>query len=404
MIIINDAEPLDFIKIAGDLRDEINNGYVLEHYANKDGRDLWSKICSCVDWIDVYSKVINSWDFSQKDDPNLISFDYFSYINIIDVTHNAVIELFRVFNSNEYLRAFSSNPSFEKTRTMNVKFLKRRDLVDSSDIKYFKTMRAILGAHSNNLETNGEGTRFFASWPIPSNDRKSDLYIPIWSSKVADDDYLQFHLIRSELDNFLCNCYECIERLSRVMRREKEDNKKRMQEVKIGFAKNNLADIDLLVEEIYDRFSPFSREHYWADKLLEMKKIVSIEKNVDEKYRDIHKELKDHFLDYYNEIYHLTQITSDNDADLSLYIDADYISSTSIATQQSGYFYTKANYIFTGVYDGFHESIFEKWLVKVSSVLDIENLSNYEGDKLEGLFNFYHYVLKVKGIKIDYHS
>ena len=140
-------------------RDTVNgglNGFVHFHYRNKNDRNQWNIICSCMDWIRVAIDHLNSKRPSHTD------FDFFSEIAAIDVLQQSVNQLIKI------IREQNSNHPLLKGQTG----IFADPFGDDDD--YFKHLRAIFGAHPVNLKNRGgsdQDEKWYASWPNPKGER-----------------------------------------------------------------------------------------------------------------------------------------------------------------------------------------------------------------------------------------
>lgn len=155
-------------KIILEFRNKINdNNFFVMHYFcdflikdQKTRKDLWSKICSCMDWITVATTGINKPIFNTKD-MNLASLQFAHFIVTIDIIVEGTVNLWRVFES-EINKPY---PLRGDKSIFNVEVFGKK----VSDDEYFKQLRSWFGIHSvngNQVKLPGyeERVRFFSSW------------------------------------------------------------------------------------------------------------------------------------------------------------------------------------------------------------------------------------------------
>lgn len=87
-------------KLIKDFREKVNEDFVFEKYKNVNGKNHWNIICSCMDWIDVAVSFIQDYGSDTKN-IDVLSMDTYSYISSIDIIHEAVTQLHRVFIPNQ---------------------------------------------------------------------------------------------------------------------------------------------------------------------------------------------------------------------------------------------------------------------------------------------------------------
>ncbi|AUZ86040.1 hypothetical protein CDW43_09310 [Methylophaga nitratireducenticrescens] len=172
-----------------------NSSFVFHVYRNIDGKNNWNLICSCMDWITVSIRHLQSTPELEKNiDARVMQM--FTFISSIDLVFEAIKQLHRVFINDK------STP-FEGEKEC---FADR--LFDEDDNTYFKSIRASYGAHPVNL--NKMTPRLFASWPFDSYTNSGDLTVHLYSSKVNEED-LVMNLNSAELFNFLIKRYEYLD-------------------------------------------------------------------------------------------------------------------------------------------------------------------------------------------------
>lgn len=124
-----------------------------------EGRDIWSKICSCMDWLTVAVQGIKKP--VKKENMNISSLEFTHFIVTIDMIVEAVNHLWlSIGQATNAKQPYINDRSIFKARVFN------RDYTDE---KYFKELRSWFGVHAVNgneveLEGFNKGIRFFSSW------------------------------------------------------------------------------------------------------------------------------------------------------------------------------------------------------------------------------------------------
>lgn len=176
-----------------------NSNFICREYKNKNGKNLWNLICSCMDWLTVSIRHIeNIPDIDDNIDIRVMRM--FSLISSIDLVCESINQLHRVFVNNKTL-PFSGDTECFTDRLFD----------EEDDNTYFKSIRACFGAHPVNL--NNSGSKRFASWPFDSHMNSGELTVYLYSNKVGEDD-LPMHLKTSELSTFLIKRYNYLDVIS----------------------------------------------------------------------------------------------------------------------------------------------------------------------------------------------
>jgi len=169
-----------------------NLDFVFQKYKNKNGKNYWNLICSCMDWITVAIIHLQNNSFSKKD-INVMTMQVFSYISSIDIVYESIKQLHRAIKGNTILPFHESKYIFSKNN------------IYKDDNEYFKQIRAAFGAHPVNLnDING---KWFASWPNHAIfDKGYDFELQLYSLDINKEDVI-FGLKFAELDSFLLERY-----------------------------------------------------------------------------------------------------------------------------------------------------------------------------------------------------
>ena len=130
-------------------REKVNNNgadLILHRYRNNNGKNQWSIICSAMDWISVVVGEIDVRKLSKKNN-NDSSIRVMTFIVCIDVLWEAIQQLHRVLLNTENIPFVN-----EKSIFQHKKF-------ETTDNKYFKTIRACFATHPVNLKDDFSGEK-----------------------------------------------------------------------------------------------------------------------------------------------------------------------------------------------------------------------------------------------------
>lgn len=157
---------------------------ILQMYRNSNGKNLWSIICSAMDWIGVVVDSIDTNNLSCKND-NESSIKVMTFITCIDILWEAVQQLHRVFFHTNKVPFATDNSSF------------KNKLFSANDNNYFKTIRACFAAHPINLNDyfSGDDKREqrYASWS-GGGFGKGDFSVILYSNQPDKDSiFLDIH-------------------------------------------------------------------------------------------------------------------------------------------------------------------------------------------------------------------
>ncbi|WP_223666462.1 hypothetical protein [Escherichia fergusonii] len=197
-ITINDTLITDF-------RDVVNErDFVYSYFINRNGKNQFSPICSCMDWITVSVRyLMNIPEISE--DIDIKAMQIYTIISSIDIIVEAVRQLHRIIESdNNFMKwPFKGFVDIFKNK---IHYLSHED-----DDSYFKSIRAIFGAHPTNLKNN-HGERLFASWPHFYALNNNDFTISLYNNKPGVDDII-FGIKFNELISYVESRYKYLEKL-----------------------------------------------------------------------------------------------------------------------------------------------------------------------------------------------
>lgn len=248
-------------QIIRNFRDLVNsNSYFAYYkYSNVEGKNHWSCICSCMDWIQLAVDHINNLKLNTIN-INVFSMEVYSYISSIDIINESICQLHRVIVGNS--TPFSKEKQIFKSKDYPV-----------SDNDYFKHIRAIFGAHPVNIKGKGN-SKWFASWPSDKIRRESfDFTVFLYSSEISEDSIL-FGFKFDELNDFLFSRYNYLKVLSVNLMNNYDTFCNKMRNIEIPKSDNTITQIEILIEESKKRLDSDS-DNYYLENLLTLFKAGS---------------------------------------------------------------------------------------------------------------------------------
>lgn len=235
-------------KLIDTFRDKVNsdNDFTFFYYHNRNKKNKWNIICSCMDWIDVAVDYINQFEFS-KNNINIESMELYSYISSIDIIHESLTQLHRVITNKTQLpfkgkKYIFSNNSF----------------ID--DNLCFKEIRTRFGAHPVNININNSSEKLFASWPTKDNSGEYDFKVKLYSPNLEIDD-ITFGVSFKELNLFLKERYSHLKTLTKELDIQVTNYKKELSDISIPKSKDKIQQLNILKKENKKRFNT----HYYNE-------------------------------------------------------------------------------------------------------------------------------------------
>lgn len=228
-------------------RERVNkNNYVLNKYRNIDGKNKWSCICSCMDWISVAISYLSENPIPiQYGNDDLTSVNVYTYISCIDMVFEAIKQLHRIFVSEKGLPFENESSIFTENEYCK------------NDNDYFKLIRSCFGAHPVNLNdyfTSGNlKERRFASWSGGHFSRR-DYGVILYSNCPSTKDIF-FDISFKELDAFLVRTYSYLNNLIGFIDNEEELTIKALMNKTIQFDENPLRQLEILEKENVARYN-----------------------------------------------------------------------------------------------------------------------------------------------------
>jgi hypothetical protein len=245
-------------------RDEVNKkDFVCFKYLDVDGKSHWNAICSCMDWITVAVRSINTLGKLPKD-IDLRTMHMLNLISYIDIIDESITTLHSVFNGTQKRQSpFDGDQSiFQGAETKD-------------DNQYFKELRARFGAHPVNLKDKKSGERHFASWPHNSLDGH-DLTVMLYSNMINGEDR-QIHINKDDLMKFAAQRYEFLNNLTKLIQSQYKQfiewcNKNPIQKVE-----DPIQQVDILLDEYKKRLD----SQYIEDRLQVLKDLLPLKLDIE---------------------------------------------------------------------------------------------------------------------------
>ncbi|MCQ2009290.1 MAG: hypothetical protein ABF629_04220 [Sporolactobacillus sp.] len=196
--------------LANKFRNKVNEHNFIRLYfaeyadeVNREEKDVWSKICSCMDWLNVTVEGIEKPIKSKHQ--NMDSLHFAHFLTTVDMMLEAIKNAWLSINlATKHKRPYIKDRSIFHACEFGRSY---------SDEAYFKEIRAWFGIHSvngNEVKLHGfdKDVRFFSSWSMSrffdddtyavllySNDRKAEQMFG-GEKKVCVNDLIRFILLR----------------------------------------------------------------------------------------------------------------------------------------------------------------------------------------------------------------
>jgi len=216
-------------------RDSVNRkDFIFFKYKDVNGYSHWHAICSCMDWITVAVRSINSLGALPKSMDLKVVYIY-SLISYIDIINESITTLYTVL-----LRKKRESP-FKHDQSV---FFGEEGKDDND---YFSELRARFGAHPVNLQDRNSKERHFASWPYDSWD-DCDLQVSLYSNLVGGKDKI-IKLKVEDLFKFSKLRYEYLKVLMKEIEQQYCQFIFEKKLVKIDKNKCDIKQIEILLEE-----------------------------------------------------------------------------------------------------------------------------------------------------------
>lgn len=235
-----------------------NNNFVESYFTEFNGVNVWSKICSCMDWLTVATEGLEIP--KERNNMNKAALEFTHFIVTMDMILEAIEGLW-----------VSIGPAINKKQPyLKDKNIFRAEVFEKelTDRAFFKAIRSWFGVHSVNgneeivlLNNKEVKVRFFSSWsaipffPEPSEGLKFSLRL-YSNNPEAEELYGGTKEIKvNDLINFITLRFESLnqlmEEIDKLYKREKE----RLQETPIHLNKDKdeLAQLNQLHEQAKER-------------------------------------------------------------------------------------------------------------------------------------------------------
>lgn len=282
-----------------------NSGFVYHLYHSQDGKNHWNIICSCMDWISVSIRFLSN-NFQLNEDIDVRVMQFYSVISSIDIVHEAINQLHRVFFKDHGV-PFSKNEEIFRGNKLGV-----------DDNSYFKEIRAMFGAHPVNLTHHGN-EKWYASWPYDHyKSEDSTFELRLYSNKVGVND-ITFGVNINDLELFLIQRYEYLSVLAAEIGCQYESFCKELAVQPINLKGSALDDILTLETESERRLN----NDYYNDILYELKKVFTITL-IEKHLKDEEEEFKENLQNLIKELHENLQKMRFQALENDKFIDPDY--------------------------------------------------------------------------------
>lgn len=216
-----------------------NEDFVLNKYGNFNGKNHWSVICSCIDWITVAANYLETFEIKDVNE-DAMSMKVYSMISAYDIIVESVIQLHRVFFDN-------TESPFKDDKTIF-----RENL---TDFKYFKHIKAVFGAHPVNLDnihSKDNNKKYYASWSTSRLGNNHEMYVYLYSNYPGDR-AIQFGIDFYQLHQFALKYYNYLNAISGEIQTQYEAFLAGKRRQEISKVKDIKAEIKILITENQQR-------------------------------------------------------------------------------------------------------------------------------------------------------
>lgn len=234
-----------------------HNEFVRLHLVDLNGKDVWSKVCSCMDWLDVAVQGLELP--TQHKNMNVTSLRFTHFIVTIDMIFESIKNLWTSFKQATNVK----HPYENDSSIFNANEFER----SFSDEAYFKKIRAWFGIHAVNgnkeeIEGYPKNTRFFTSWSNSFDGHEFSLRLYSNNSQ-AERQYggtkkINVNKIIEFIDLRYNTLYELMDVIDELYYREKQ----RLQQTQVLLDKDStyLEQIQQLYKQSQER--RLTSEHY----------------------------------------------------------------------------------------------------------------------------------------------
>ncbi len=277
--------------------------FTLSAYRNKNGKNQWSCICACMDWISVTMDYLSSHEF-QTQNINVMSMQVYTYISSIDIIWQSIQQLHRVIVDDKTM-PFKGERSIFKDNAICI-----------DDNEYFKHIRAVFGAHPVNL--NDKNGKWFASWPTTGIYTQYDFAVSLYSANSSEDSIV-FGFKFEELNDFLKSRYNYLSLLTDALDKQYKKFSSSLASELIPTANTPLEQLKILEAECKRRLDNDYYKYTIEDLIILFEADCSLECN-----RILVTEYRSNLLDLIQELKNALQQMNFDELKYGILLDSAY--------------------------------------------------------------------------------
>jgi len=248
-----------------------NNSYVRIYSTQNKEANAWSKICSCMDWLDVAIEGIKKPKLYRN--MNVSSLEFTHFLTDVDMIIESIEHLWMAFHS-----VFMDIEEF-KYKSNDI-FKANEFGKPYTDREYFKEVRAWFGIHSVNgnqrkLADFEKPVRFFSSWS--SSHMEGEYVLTLYSNNQRAEEIYggRKEVYVNDLIKLAQVYYFSLEKIMADVQKSYDIEMSRLQSIKINL-KRNLSDLEKLqrLREIsFERKITHEFYEYDVERYLEFLKV-----------------------------------------------------------------------------------------------------------------------------------
>lgn len=275
-------------EIIRSFRNKVNSDsyFTLHKYKDRNGKNHWSLICACMDWIDLCVDYLLN-NKLENQNINVMSMQVYTYISSIDIIWQSIQQLYRAIIDVNSIPFDGEKQIFHDNN------------ICKDDNDYFKHIRAVFGAHPVNL--NDKNGKWFASWPAIGIYTEFDFSVLLYSAEVENDDIV-FGFRFAELNKFLQARYSYLETLNKELDIQYKKYIQEISSITINQSENIQEQLKILKQALEERLN----NDYFSYLIDDLIVIFDAENSLPEN-QEVVNEYRTKLKDLVNEIAHRLQ-------------------------------------------------------------------------------------------------